>query len=84
MFPPPTLFFNAGHQDRIKVRIQVIVNYRIFLKAPVGFHDPGSALVVIERCQRWCENEIYSSVQFFNVFLKKIKNKISFFFTTFQ
>jgi len=29
--PLRTLFFNSGHQGRIKIRVQVIVNYRIFL-----------------------------------------------------
>jgi hypothetical protein len=47
-FPLWTIFLNAGHQGRIKVWFQVIVNYRIFLAAPVSFHDPGFALVVKE------------------------------------
>jgi len=46
--PLRTLFFNAGHQSWIEIRVQVIVNYRIFLAAPVSFHDRGSALVVKE------------------------------------
>jgi len=45
-FPPWTLFFNAGHQGRIKIRVQVILDYRIFLAAPESFHNPGSALVL--------------------------------------
>jgi hypothetical protein len=47
-FPPWTLFFNAGHKGRIKVRFQVIIDYRILLAAPVSFHDPGSELVLKE------------------------------------
>jgi len=30
-------FFNAGHQCRIKIRPEVIINYRIFLATPVSF-----------------------------------------------
>jgi hypothetical protein len=47
-FPPWTLFFNAGHHGRIKIRVQVIVKYRIFLAAPVRFHHRGFALVLKE------------------------------------
>jgi hypothetical protein len=47
-FPSWTLFFNAGYQGRIKIRFQVIVNYRIILAAPVRFHDTGFALVLKE------------------------------------
>jgi len=56
-FPPWTLFFNAGYQGRIKIRVQVIVNYRIFLAAPVSFHDPGSALDRKEGCRAGDEIE---------------------------
>jgi hypothetical protein len=56
-FPPRTLFLNAGYQVRIKIRLQVIVNYRIFLAAPVSFHDTGSALVLKELYRVWGEIE---------------------------
>jgi hypothetical protein len=46
--PPWTLFFDAGHPARIKIQVRVIVNYRVILAAPVGFHIPGSALVLKE------------------------------------
>ena len=46
--PPRTLFFNAGHKGRIKIRVQVIVNYRVLLAPPVSFHDTGSAIVLME------------------------------------
>ena len=39
-FPLWTLFFNTGHQGRVKIRLQVIVNDRIFLTTPIGNHDP--------------------------------------------
>jgi len=50
-FPLWTFCSYAGHQGRIKIRFQVIVNYRIFLAAPVSFHDMGSALVLKEWCR---------------------------------
>ena len=49
-FPLWTLFFNAGHQGRIKIRVQAIVNYGVILAAPVRFHNHGSALVLMEQC----------------------------------
>ena len=55
--PLRTLFFNSGHQGRIKIRVQVIVNYRIFLWAPQGNHDPGSALSLKELYRTGSENE---------------------------
>ena len=44
--PHRTFGLDAGHQGRVEIRVQVIVNYRVFLAAPVCFHDPGSALVI--------------------------------------
>ena len=34
----------------IMIRIQVIVNYRVILAAPVRFHNHGYALVLMEEC----------------------------------
>jgi len=43
--PPLARFFNAGHQGRIKIQVQVNVNYPVFLTAPEGFPDSGSAFM---------------------------------------
>jgi hypothetical protein len=50
-FPPWTFIFYAGYQGRVKIRVKVIVNYRIFLAAPVSLHEHGSALVLKEGCR---------------------------------
>jgi hypothetical protein len=42
---------NHKRQMKIGVRVQVIVNYRLFLAAPVRFHEQGPVIVLKEGCR---------------------------------
>jgi hypothetical protein len=50
------------------------INYRIFLVAPVRFHDPDSALILKERCQVMGKIENIAISLFFN--RSQVKGKI--------